>query len=104
MFIVESYPVAVALCVVTMICWGSWANTQKLASKSWSFPLFYWDYAIGVCLLALLLAFTLGSNGVGGRGFIPDLMQANGKALGSAALGGVVFNLSNILLVSGWRW
>jgi glucose uptake protein len=62
--------------------------------------LFYWDYAIGVFLLALLLAFTLGSTGAGGRGFIPDLMQANTRSLGAAALGGVVFNLSNILLVA----
>jgi glucose uptake protein len=100
MFIVESYSVAVAMCVVTMICWGSWANTQKLASKTWSFQLFYWDYAIGVLLLALLLAFTLGSTGVGGRSFIMDLMQANTRSLSAAALGGVVFNLSNILLVA----
>jgi glucose uptake protein len=100
MFIVESYAVAVAMCVVTMICWGSWANTQKLASKAWRFQLFYWDYAIGVFLLALLLAFTLGSHGFDGRSFVPDLMQANLKPLGSAFLGGVVFNLSNILLVA----
>jgi glucose uptake protein len=97
---VESYPVAVAMCVVTMLCWGSWANTQKLASKEWRFQLFYWDYAIGVFLLALLLAFTLGSTGGGGRGFVSDLSQAEGKWLGSAFLGGVVFNLSNILLVA----
>ena len=63
MQIVESYPVAVAMCVVTMLCWGSWANTQKLASKEWRFQLFYWDYAIGVFLLSLILAFTLGSTG-----------------------------------------
>src|ERR1700761_1207430 len=100
MFIVESYPVAVAMCVVTMICWGSWANTQKLASKTWSFQLFYWDYAIGVLLLSLVLAFTLGSSGAVGRSFIPDLMQAEPKHLGAAALGGIVFNLSNILLVA----
>ena len=48
MVIVDSYPLAVAMCVVTMLCWGSWANTQKLASKEWRFQLFYWDYAIGV--------------------------------------------------------
>ena len=76
MFIIESYPVAVALCVITMLCWGSWANTQKLASKEWRFQLFYWDYAIGVFLLALLLAFTLGSTGTGGRSFLADLQQA----------------------------
>jgi glucose uptake protein len=100
MLIVDSYPVAVAMCIVTMLSWGSWANTQKLASKEWRFQLFYWDYAIGVFLLSLLLAFTLGSSGSGGRGFLADLAQADAKWLGSAFLGGVIFNLSNILLVA----
>jgi glucose uptake protein len=100
MIIIESYPAAIALCLVTMMCWGSWANTQKLASKEWRFQLFYWDYAIGVLLLSLLLAFTLGSTGEGGRSFLADLHQAEGKWLGSAFLGGVIFNLSNILLVA----
>jgi glucose uptake protein len=100
MFIVESYPIAVAMCIITMLCWGSWANTQKLASKEWRFQLFYWDYAIGVLLLSLLLAFTMGSSGSGGRGFMADLQQADTKWLGSAFLGGVIFNLSNILLVA----
>lgn len=88
------------MCLITMLCWGSWANTQKLASKEWRFQLFYWDYAIGVLLLSLLLAFTLGSSGTGGRGFIADLQQADSKWLGSAFIGGVIFNLSNILLVA----
>lgn len=100
MLIVESYSLAVVLCVVTMLCWGSWANTQKLASKEWRFQLFYWDYAIGVLLLALLLAFTAGSTGSAGRPFLADLGQAEGRSLGLAFLGGVVFNLSNILLVA----
>jgi glucose uptake protein len=100
MIIVESYPLAVAMCIITMLCWGSWANTQKLASKEWRFQLFYWDYAIGVLLLALALAFTLGSTGGGGRGFIADLQQADAKWLGSAFLSGIIFNLSNILLVA----
>ena len=100
MFLVQSYPVAVILCVVTMLCWGSWANTQKLATKAWPFQLFYWDYALGVVLWALLFAFTLGSAGGGGRGFLADLSQADTRWLGSAFLGGVIFNLSNILLVA----
>jgi glucose uptake protein len=100
MLTVESYPVAVAMCLATMLCWGSWANTQKLASKEWRFQLYYWDYAIGVFLLALLLAFTLGSSGSEGRGFVADLRQAEPAWLRSAFLGGVIFNLSNILLVA----
>jgi glucose uptake protein len=100
MVIIESYPVAVAMCVITMLCWGSWANTQKLTGRQWPFQLFYWDYAAGVFLLALVLAFTLGSTGGSGRGFLADLQQADGKWLGSAFLGGVIFNLSNILLVA----
>ena len=83
-----------------MLCWGSWANTQKLASKEWRFQLFYWDYAIGVLLLALLFALTLGSVGTTGRSFFADIGQASGGAVWSALLGGIVFNLSNILLVA----
>jgi glucose uptake protein len=100
MTVVESYPAAVAMCVITMLCWGSWANTQKLASKEWRFELFYWDYAIGVLLFALALAFTLGSTGTAGRGFLADLAQAENGPLLSAFVGGVIFNLSNILLVA----
>lgn len=99
MFIVESYAVAVALCFVTMLCWGSWANTQKLATQEWRFQLFYWDYSIGVLLLALLMAFTLGSSGEEGRGFVTDISQANSDAIKMALLGGAVFNFANILLV-----
>lgn len=100
MFIVETYAVAVALCFVTMLCWGSWANTQKLATQQWRFQLYYWDYSIGVLLLALLLAFTLGSSGEQGRAFMPDISQASGEAIRMALLGGAVFNLANILLVA----
>ena len=99
MVIVQSYAVAVVMCVVTMLCWGSWANTQKLASKEWKFQLFYWDYALGVLLLSLIFAFTLGSIGTLGRSFLPDLAQADSSALGSAFLGGVIFNFANILVV-----
>jgi len=100
MFIVSSYAWAVILCIITMLCWGSWANTQKLASKNWPFQLFYWDYSFGVLLLSLLLAFTMGSLGTGGRGFITDLVQANLSSIGLAILGGAVFNLANILIVA----
>ncbi len=100
MVVVESYSVAVILCFITMLCWGSWANTQKLAGREWRFQLYYWDYALGVLLLSLILAFTMGSTGSAGRSFNADLAQAAGGNLGSAFLGGVIFNLSNILLVA----
>src|SRR5215472_2485826 len=95
MFVVNNLTVAIALCVVTMLGWGSWANTQKLAGREkWPFQLFYWDYAIGVFLFAHLFAFALG----GGT------TQANMHGAGNAAAGwalasGAIFNLSNMLLV-----
>ena len=98
MFIVQSYLMAVLFCVVTMICWGSWANTQKLASKNWRFELFYWDYVIGIFIFSLISAFTLGSFGNEGRSFLDDLQQADLANIGSAFLGGIVFNAANILL------
>jgi glucose uptake protein len=97
MFIIQSYSTAILFCIVTMICWGSWANTQKLASKSWRFELFYWDYVIGILLFSILSAFTLGSTGELGRSFVADLQQADTQNLISALLGGVVFNAANIL-------
>jgi len=100
MIIIDSYAVAVLLCLVTMLCWGSWANTLKLTPKDWPFPLYYWDYAIGLVLTALLLGFTLGNMGSEGRSFLADLRQAEGGALFSAFLGGVIFNLSNLLIVA----
>lgn len=100
MFIVQSYLPAVLMCVITMLCWGSWGNTQKLASKEWRFQLFYWDYSIGVVLLMLIAGLTLGSIGSGGRSFLADLAQAEPSALVSALIGGVIFNFANILLVA----
>ncbi|MBC7887867.1 MAG: multidrug DMT transporter permease [Ferruginibacter sp.] len=100
MFVIQSYSTAIILCIITMFCWGSWANTTKLSSSKWRFELFYWDYAFGILILSLIMAFTLGSNGATGRSFLADLKQADNANLLSAFMGGVVFNLANILLVS----
>jgi glucose uptake protein len=100
MFIIHSYSTAILLCIITMLCWGSWANTTKLSSPGWRFELFYWDYAFGILILSLIMAFTLGSRGEAGRSFLEDIKQADNANLLSAFIGGVVFNLANILLVS----
>jgi glucose uptake protein len=100
MFIVESYTLAIVFCFITMLCWGSWANTQKLVTGKWRFELFYWDYVIGIVLFSLIAAFTLGSQGENGRSFLDDLRQASTSNIGSAFLGGIIFNLANILLGS----
>ena len=98
MFIINSYLLAVVFCFITMMCWGSWGNTQKLAAKSWRYELFYWDYVIGMVLFALLICFTMGSIGTEGRPFLEDIAQVDLKNVGSIILGGVIFNASNILL------
>lgn len=100
MYIVGSYSLAVALCFVTMLCWGSWANTQKLSAKTWRYELFYWDYVLGILLFSVLLGFTLGSYGELGRSFVDDLSQVSSQNFWSAFAGGVIFNASNILLAA----
>lgn len=100
MYIVESYTVAVLLTFVTMLCWGSWANTQKLAEKSWRFELFYWDYVIGIVVMSLVFALTIGSHGAQGRSFWADVAQASPVNLQKAILGGVIFNAANILVAA----
>jgi len=91
MYVVTSLPLAIVFCIITMLGWGSWANTQKLAGKEkWPFELFYWDYAIGVFLFSLLFAVLLGGGfSVVAAATIPALIS------------GAIFNLSNLLLVVG---
>ena len=98
MFIIEDYSTAVIFCIITMFCWGSWANTQKLAASNWRFELFYWDYVIGILSFSLVFAFTFGSVGDGGRSFLEDIAQADNSNILSAFSGGLVFNIANILL------
>ncbi len=100
MFIIQNYSLAVIFCFITMLCWGSWANTQKLAGKTWRFELFYWDYVLGIVLFSLLSAFTLGSIGDEGRSFMADLRQVDAGNLSSAFLGGIIFNAANILIAA----
>ncbi len=100
MMIVHSYPIAIMLCVLTMLCWGSWANTLKLEPRSYGFPLYYWDQAIGYVLLPLLVGLTFGSFGGDGRSLLADLRQGSASSYEWAILGGVVWNLANILFMA----
>ncbi|MDR1552750.1 MAG: GRP family sugar transporter [Prevotellaceae bacterium] len=100
MFIIENYSLAILFCFITMLCWGSWGNTQKLAGKTWRYELFYWDYTVGILLFAVIMAFTLGSIGNLGRSFVEDIQQVENRHIFSAFIGGVIFNASNILLAA----
>ena len=78
---------------------GFLGEYPETGNQEWKFQLFYWDYAIGVFLLSLVLALTMGSTGSSGQGFAANLSAADGNNILMALLGGVIFNLSNILLV-----
>lgn len=101
MFTVNSAGMAIFLCVLTMVGWGSWANTQKIAGREkWPFELFYWDYSIGVALTGLVFCFTLGSFGSAGVPSLSNLQIASWDAIYKALLAGGLFNLANVLLVA----
>jgi glucose uptake protein len=101
MFIITNYSLAVAFCFLAMLCWGSWANTQKLTTQSVPTTIFYRDYTYGILILSLLLAFTLGSIGESGRSFLTDIRQGSTQNLFYALFGGFLFNIANILIVAG---
>ena len=100
MFVPETFAVAMVMMITSTICWGSWANTAKL-TKDYRFELFYWDYAVGIFLVSLILAFTMGSTGGEGQGFLENLGTADRSNIISALVGGFIFNIANLLLVAG---
>jgi glucose uptake protein len=100
MFTPQTFGVALVMMIATAICWGSWANTYK-GVKNYRFELFYWDYAIGIFLAALVYAFTMGSTADDAASFVNNVRSADASNIGWALLAGVIFNLANIVLVAG---
>lgn len=99
MFTPHSYSIALLMIITTAICWGSWVNTYK-GVKNYRFELFYWDYAVGIFLISLALAFTMGSTSNDATSFLNNVRAADNSNIISALLGGAVFNLANLLLVA----
>ena len=99
MILPTTYATALMLMIVTMLCWGSWANTFKLAGK-WRFELFYYDYSIGVLIMALVIGLTFGSLGPTSFELVDDLLASGYRKIAYALAAGVVFNLANMLLVA----
>jgi glucose uptake protein len=99
MFTPADFGVAMMMMITSTVCWGSWANTYKL-TKGYRFELFYWDYAIGVVLISLVLALTLGSRG-GADSFLENVAAADRSNIAYALVGGFIFNIANLLLVAG---
>jgi glucose uptake protein len=85
--------------ITSAICWGSWANTYK-GVKNYRFELFYWDYAVGIFLISLVLAFTMGSRAQDASSFINNVHSADRSNFLYALAGGAIFNLANLLLVA----
>ena len=100
MFTPQTLGVALVMMITSAICWGSWANTYK-GVKNYRFELFYWDYAVGIFLISLILAFTMGSTGNDTSSFLNNVHSADGSNIVYALIGGALFNLANLLLVAG---
>jgi glucose uptake protein len=100
MYTPDKYPVALLMMLVSMLCWGSWANTQKI-DKAWRFELYYWDYMWGILVCAVLFGLTMGRTNPGAAAsFFHNLDAASTRSLVEAFLGGMIFNLGNLLLVA----
>lgn len=99
MFTPQSLGVALAMMITSAICWGSWANTYK-GVKNYRFELFYWDYAIGIFLVSLILGHTMGSTGHDASSLVNNIHSADVSNVVYALVGGALFNLANLLLVA----
>lgn len=99
MFVPHSVAIALLMMITSAICWGSWANTYK-GVKSYRFELFYWDYALGIFLISLVLAFTMGSISNDTSSFLNNVHSADRSSFLYTLAGGAIFNLANLLLVA----
>src|SRR5438477_11902651 len=99
MFTPSTFSVALLMMFTSAICWGSWANTYK-GVKNYRFELFYWDYAIGIFLMSLVLALTMGSTGHDASSFLNNVHTADTSNILWTMVGGAIFNLANLLLVA----
>src|SRR6202795_1363392 len=99
MFTPHSLTIALFMMITSAICWGSWANTYK-GVKNYRFELFYWDYAIGIFLVSLILALTMGSTGNDATSFLNNVHSADTRNIVFTMTAGVIFNLANLLLVA----
>jgi glucose uptake protein len=99
MLLPESYQAALFLMILSMLCWGSWANTLKMCPR-YRFQLFYWDYTLGLAAGALFWGITAGSLGHSGERFLAAVMHTPHGTIMWAIGGGVVFNIANLLLVA----
>src|ERR1700686_949032 len=99
MYTPPNLTIALLMMITSAICWGSWANTYK-GVKNYRFELFYWDYAIGIFLISLILAFTMGSSGHDSNSFVNNVQSADTSNIISTMVGGAIFNLANLLLVA----
>jgi glucose uptake protein len=99
MFTPQSLGVALLMMITSAICWGSWANTYK-GVKNYRFELFYWDYALGIFVISVTLALTMGSAGHDSSSFLNNVHSADGSNIVYALMGGALFNLANLLLVA----
>jgi glucose uptake protein len=99
MFTPPNFAVALLMTVASAVCWGSWANTFK-GVKNYRFELFYWDYAVGIFLISLVGALTLGSTGHDSTSFLNNVHSADSSNILSTMVGGAIFNLANLLLVA----
>jgi len=98
MFVPHTFGISL-LMLTSAICWGSWANTYKRV-KNYRFELFYWDYALGIFLIAVALAFTMGNTSNDASSFLNNIRTANRSNFIYTLAGGAVFNLANLLLVA----
>jgi glucose uptake protein len=87
------------LLILTLFCWGSWANTQKLVYK-WRFELFYYDFAVGVALCMLIAVYTFGSANPQELTVSDNMLIAGYRKIAYSMATGLVINLANIMLVA----
>lgn len=99
MILPASPAATLALLLISLICWGTWANTLKLAAK-WRFELYFYDFALGFVLFAVVAAFTAGTLASSELSFQENFLVASYRNVAYVLVAGAIFNIGNMLLTA----
>jgi glucose uptake protein len=99
MYLPASYSSSLLILILAGVCWGSWANTQKLARPR-RYELYSFDFILGLLAISAAAAFTFGSWNAAELTFQENFLVTGYRNIAWALGAGMVFSIGYTFLTA----